>query len=178
MMASINGPIEAKVQQMQIEKAVIQAHYRPKAGVPSVKDRFYESFIRNSCEIAIMTSLYPRTIISIIVQELQNCGGLISCAVNAACMALLDAGIEMKYLVGGVSCMLDDKGEIIVEPSRLEFENAVATFSFVFDSAKGDIVASHTTGIFAVEKYMEAIKLCRDSSAKVFAHYKNSVKKT
>lgn len=76
MMASIHGPSEARLQNMLIDKAFVNAHFRPKAGVPSIDDRANESFIRNTIASCVMGNLYPRTDISIIVQELQNSGGV------------------------------------------------------------------------------------------------------
>lgn len=76
MMASIHGPSEAKIQNMLIDRANVNAHFRPKAGVPSVDDRANESFIRNTIASCIMGNLYPRTEINVIVQELQNSGGV------------------------------------------------------------------------------------------------------
>lgn len=76
MLASIHGPFEAKLQHMLIDKAHVQAHFRPKAGVPCVNDRTNESFIRNTIASCVMGNLYPRTEISVIVQELQNSGGV------------------------------------------------------------------------------------------------------
>lgn len=70
--------MEAKQQHMLIEKAFVQAHYRPKSGLPGVSDRLRESFIRNTCETALMATLYPRTTVQIIIQEVQNCGGVSS----------------------------------------------------------------------------------------------------
>lgn len=76
MMASIHGPLEAKLLHMLIDRVHVHAHFRPKAGVPSVYDRANESFIRNSIASCVVGNLYPRTEISVIVQELQNSGGV------------------------------------------------------------------------------------------------------
>lgn len=90
---------------------------------------------------------------------------------------MLDSGVEMKYLFGAVSCMLDADNNIIVEPEFLKLENAVATFTFVFDSCKGEIIASQTTGTFTKEQFCKAVSLSRTASARVFTHYKNNIKR-
>ena len=45
---------------------------------------------------------------------MRDDGGLLSVAVNAICMALVDAGIPMNCLIAGVSsCYVPGKGEFL-----------------------------------------------------------------
>ncbi|GLV42239.1 Rrp46 [Carabus blaptoides fortunei] len=116
VVAAIHGPTESKMQRMLIEKSNVEAHYRPKSGLPGVSDRFKESVIRNTCETILMATLYPRSTISVVIQEIQDCGELLACAINAACLALLDSGIEMKFLYQTVSCSVSHYGHIHTRP--------------------------------------------------------------
>lgn len=75
-MASVSGPIEVKLQNLNIEKANIEVYYRPKQGHPGVSDRVKEQIIRNTCETALLTTLHPRTAISIQLQEMDDRGGV------------------------------------------------------------------------------------------------------
>ena len=43
---------------------------------------------------------------------------LLSCCINAACMALLDAGVPMKYLIASVTCILDKDGQLLLDPTE------------------------------------------------------------
>lgn len=65
------------MQKLRIDKATVEAYYRPKAGQPSVGDRLYESIIGNICETALVTALYPRTSVVIVIQEMQSAGEVI-----------------------------------------------------------------------------------------------------
>jgi exosome complex component RRP41 len=58
--------------------------------------------IRQTFESVIMTNLFPRSEISIYVQVLQADGGTRCAAINAATLALINAGIPMKDFV--VAC--------------------------------------------------------------------------
>ncbi|XP_022907286.2 exosome complex component RRP46 [Onthophagus taurus] len=178
VLAGCYGPIEAKSQKILTDKVCVEVYYRPKSGIPSIGDRSYEAIIKNVCEVALVTSLYPRTSIMIVLQEMQNCGGLISCAINAACAALLDAGVDMKFLIGAVSCAINEDNIIKLEPPALEWENSKAGFLFVFDSFEGRIVASHTTGSFSVNQFKEALKTCRDASGAVFKYFRDKIKES
>lgn len=45
---------------------------------------------------------------------------LLSCFLNAACMALMDAGLPMSCLFCGVTCAIDANGEIITDPTAAQ----------------------------------------------------------
>ncbi|XP_067000732.1 exosome complex component RRP46 [Anabrus simplex] len=177
IIAAVYGPVEVKPQRILIDRASVEIFYRPKTGQPSVAERMRECLIRNTCETALLSTLYPRTAISVIVQEMQDSGGLLSCAVNAACMALMNSGIAMKFLVAAVSCMFDKDDNIVLDPSNKELVNSVASLTFVFDNVKKDIVASHTNGSFTHAQYNEGLLKCRKASEQIFIFYRDLVRK-
>lgn len=79
VMASVYGPVEGKLQNIQIEKAYVEVYYRPKVGQSSVTDRLFEKIIRNTCESAVLTIFYPRTAVTIQLQEMENRSGVSIC---------------------------------------------------------------------------------------------------
>lgn len=89
---------------------------------------------------------------------------------------MLDAGIEMQFMIGAVSCIIDEKDTFIIEPNHLEIEKAKAIFHIAFNGANGNVSTSSTKGIFSKDQYMEAVKLCRKASSRIFAHYKEIIK--
>lgn len=171
--AAVYGPLEAKPQRLSIEKSVVECHYRPKSGLPGVAERVKESMIRNTCETALLATLFPRTSISVVIQEVQNCGQVIACAVNSACLALLNSGTDMKFVVGAATCMIDETtNEIIVNPTHLLLKKAQTVFTFVFENMNLNIVTSHTAGTFTESQYKEAVMKCREFTAPIFDYYK------
>jgi|EP01049_Picozoa_sp_SAG25_P027519 exosome complex component RRP46 len=50
-----------------------------------------ESILRQIVEGMVLVHLHPRTLIRVVVQELHADGSLLAVAVNAVCVALLDA---------------------------------------------------------------------------------------
>lgn len=75
VLASMQGPLEAKQNNLKIDNATIEVSYRPKSGLPTIKDKLRESIIKGTCESALLTALHPRTTISVQIQELDNrCG--------------------------------------------------------------------------------------------------------
>lgn len=100
MLASVYGPIEVKPQKLLIDKAAVEVYYRPKAGAPSknwcnspflfififilpvgVGDRLYESIVRNICETMVLTTVYPRSAVTVNIQEMQNDGEVRYCMI-------------------------------------------------------------------------------------------------
>jgi exosome complex component RRP41 len=55
--------------------------------------------LKQTFDAAILTNLYPRSQIDIFVEVLQSDGGNYCASVNAATLALIDAGIPMKDFV-------------------------------------------------------------------------------
>ncbi|XKL60752.1 hypothetical protein PGB90_007809 [Kerria lacca] len=103
MAAAVYGPVEVKQHKMLIDKAYIEIVFRPKCGLSQIGDRLLESIIGKICENAILSTFYPRTAIYIIVQEMQNSGAALACSINAACLALIHAGIGMNFLFAAVT---------------------------------------------------------------------------
>jgi len=177
VLAAVYGPVEVKMQKVLIDKASVECFYKPKAGLPGVSDRFRESLIRNICETSITASLYPRSAVLVNIQEMQNRGQLISCAINASCLACLDSGMDMKFVFGAVSCFLTQEEEFNFIPPITE-EKIKALFVLVFNNTSGSLIASHTEGCFSMEQYQKALSLCREESKHVFSFFKKSILST
>lgn len=95
-----------------------------------------------------------------------------ACAINATCLALLDSGIDLKFLVAAGSCILNQKNELEIEQLPSLLEEPKATFVFAFDSVGKRVIASHTTGSFSSDVYQSAIELCRTQCEQVLEFFK------
>ncbi|XP_063235570.1 exosome complex component RRP46 [Bacillus rossius redtenbacheri] len=175
VLAAMYGPVEVKAQKMSIEKASVEAVYRPKVGVPRIADKTREELIRNTCEISLMATLHPRTSVVVILQEMQDSGGLLSCALNAGCLALINSGISMKFLIAAVNCMINKDDAVILDPDNKQLKESKATLMFVFDNVQKNVVACHTSGMFSQTQFHECLLKCREASDIVFAFYRNIV---
>ncbi|KAI8424755.1 hypothetical protein MSG28_006703 [Choristoneura fumiferana] len=176
-LASVNGPLDVKISSQSIEKTTLEVLFSSKGGKPSVKDRYKENVIRQTCEEAILSSLYPRTGITITVQELEDYGGLLSTCVNCVCLALLNSGVAMRHVFAAVLCAVDGRGDIVLEPAVEQLEEARAVMNFVFDERDKSLVTGFTEGSFSEDTYKEAIERCRSASDLIFAFYRDIVSK-
>ncbi|XP_053613466.1 exosome complex component RRP46 [Plodia interpunctella] len=176
-LASVNGPIDVKMQSQSIEKSMLEVLFCTKSGKPSVGDRYKENVIKQTCETAILGSLYPRTAITVTIQELEDYGGLLSCSLNCVCLALLNAGVSLRYVFAAVSVALDDAGALLLDPSGRQADAARAHMNFVFESRGKTLITSFTEGSFGEDTYREALERSRAASDLIFGFYREVVSK-
>ncbi|KAG8036572.1 hypothetical protein G9C98_003894 [Cotesia typhae] len=178
VVAGVYGPIEAKLQKMIHDKASIEVVFTPVKGPPSIDGRAKELCIKDTCEASLITSLHPSTAISINIQEMQDDGGLLACAINASCIALINSNLSMKFTIAAVHCMIDkDSKAVVIDPDEVQLQNAKATFMFAFDSVRKDIICCNANGRFNEEELLKATDKCRNASKHIFDFYRDIVKK-
>ncbi len=108
VMAAVYGPREVHPRHLQNSSRAI-VRYRYNMAAFSVEDRKRPGPDRRSIEISkvsrealecvVLEALYPRSAIDIFVEILQADAGTRAAGINAASVALADAGIPMKCLV-------------------------------------------------------------------------------
>ena len=121
----------------------------------------------------------------IFVLVLEDDGGSAACAVNTACLSLVDSGFPMKCLFAGVTCTIlkedeDENSVITLDPDSARLRQAIgveATVVFVFESRNKDILASHVTGKCSEEKFQQCLSLAKKASDKIFEFYRTVVQR-
>lgn len=78
----------------------------------------------------------------------------------------------MKCMFAAVTCILSIDNTSLHIVTESQEKDCKASFVFVFDSLKKQVIASHTEGSFSKEQYMEALELCRDESEYIFQFFK------
>jgi len=123
------------------------------------------------------TRLHPRTLVTIVLQEIQNSGSLMASCLNSVCFALLDSGFPLKYLLAATSAVITSEGEIIVNPDNDESKSAIASFTIVFDSTECKIVSVITEGNFTFSQFQQSVDACKQTADKIFQFYRSSIQK-
>ena len=118
VICSVIGPESAMKERG--DKAIIDVVFQPRDKRASEEEKEYELIIRESLESIILTTLYPRTIITVSIQVLLNDGCLLSTSFNAAILALLDAGVAMKTTLVSASCSYLTSDDCLLDPIRIE----------------------------------------------------------
>lgn len=168
------GPTEVRITKELIDKATVEVVYKPKIGLPRPKERKWERVIRNSLEPAIMTNLHPRSSITIVVQETEDMGSKLACMINAACLALLDAAVNLNYMVAAIAVSIDESGQVFVDPTKRVEDGGKANMTLVFDSCDMNIVTAVSSGQFSCEEYQQCVTLAKDAASTVFKFYRDS----
>lgn len=114
VLASVIGPYEARGsgKRGDVQQAVVECQYMaaPFAtmqrrdltkGTRAAKE--VSLLLQQTFEAVIQTSLFPQSTIRIHVLVLQNHGGAVACAINAATVALMHAAIPMRSVVAAVT---------------------------------------------------------------------------
>jgi len=126
--------------------------------------RELERFVGDSLAACVAVEEYPRTVIEIVVQVIKADGSLVGTALNAAVLALMDAGVLMGSLPVTTTCLVESNGGgdgglgITFDPSaEEEAKDEVAVIVLVTDSVKEDIVlGSMTCGAFQLSSFLAA----------------------
>lgn len=83
----------------------------------------------------------------------------------------------MYALIAGVHCVLMADNKLILDPNQIDFEHAVASLTFVFESIHSNVVAVHTKGRFTIDQYQNAVTKCKQASRSIFNFYRDALEK-
>ncbi|KAG5837589.1 exosome complex component RRP46 [Anguilla rostrata] len=177
VLAGVYGPAEVKISKEIYDRATMEVVIQPKVGLPGVKERAREQCVRETCEAALLSTLHPRSSLSLVLQVVHDDGSLLSCCLNAACMALMDAGLPMGCLFCGVTCAIDPEGHIVTDPTAQQEKDSRAVMTFAIDSAQHRVMMSSTKGSFSVNELQQCIAVSQRASEKIFQFYRESVRR-
>ncbi|XP_061537722.1 exosome complex component RRP46 [Phycodurus eques] len=177
VLAAVYGPAEVKVSKEIYDRATLEVIIQPKVGLPSVKERAQEQCVRESCEASLLLSLHPRSSLTLVLQELHNDGSLLSCFLNGACMAMMDAGLPMSCLFCGVTCAIHADGRIITDPTAAQEAESRALMTFAIDSKKRRVMMTSTKGSFSVHEMQQCIAVSQTASEKIFSFHRESLRR-
>ncbi|KAG5562549.1 hypothetical protein RHGRI_005323 [Rhododendron griersonianum] len=213
VLAAVYGPKAGTKKNENPEKACIEVIWKPKTGQIGKPEKEYEMILKRTLQSICLLSVNPNTTTSVIVQEpgyipppqalscntffagcqlssyallqvVNDDGALLPCAINAACAALVDAGIPLKNLAVAICCCLTDSGCVILDPNKLEEQKMKAFVYLVFPNSilsvlpegssqvggepvEYGIITSVTHGVMSVDDYLHCLQRGRAASAKL-----------
>ncbi|XP_042906720.1 exosome complex component RRP46 [Parasteatoda tepidariorum] len=171
--AAAYGPTEIKISKELYDKAAIEVIFNPKVGQSGCEERVIENFVRSSLEPMIIKELHPRSSITVIIQEMQNAGNLLACCVNAAYLAVLDAGIPLRGSIAAVSIDLSDD-KLTPFNSSKEKEAQSCTVCITNEMKINGIKSSFFLTKETIEK---CIKTAQSSAENIFKMYRDGCTK-
>ncbi|XP_022862985.1 exosome complex exonuclease RRP46 homolog isoform X3 [Olea europaea var. sylvestris] len=117
ILAAVYGPKAGTKKNENPEKACIEVIWKPKSGQI---EKEYEMILKRTLQNICILNVHPNTTTTIIIQVVNDDGSLLPCAINAACSALVDAGIPLKYLAVAISFCLAEDEYCVLDPNKLE----------------------------------------------------------
>ncbi|KAI3468212.1 hypothetical protein Pfo_024875 [Paulownia fortunei] len=175
VLAAVFGPKAGTKKNENPEKACIEVIWKPKTGQIGKPEKEFEMILKRTLQNICLLTVHPNTTTSIIVQVVHDDGSLLPCAIHAACAALVDAGIPLKYLAVAICCCLTESGQIILDPNKLEEQKMKAFVCLAFpssvhsvlpegsinvggESAAHGIITSLTHGVMTVDDYFQCVE--------------------
>ena len=108
-------------------------------------------FVKNTFEPIIQSHTFPKSEIEVFIQILQTDGGILHTAINATCLAMIDAGIPMTDYI--VSCSAGFANQTAFLDLNYTEESADASMLTIAVTAKSPkvsmlhVILSHLDGI-------------------------------
>lgn len=182
VMAAVYGPREVHPRHLQNSSRAI-VRYRYNMAAFSVEERKRPGPDRRSIEISkvsrealesvIMQELYPRSAIDIFVEILQADAGTRAAGINAASVALADAGIPMKCLVSACAVgKVDDT--LVLDLSKDEDNYGQADLPIAMTQF-GDISLCQMDGHLTEEEFSTALDMAIDGCKKLHEMQKQAL---
>lgn len=176
VMAAVYGPREVHPRHLEdATKAIIRCRYNMASF--SVEDRKRPGPDRRSVEISkvsreaieptIIKEHFPRSVIDIFIEILQADAGTRTAGINAASVALADAGIPMRGLVSG--CAVGKVGgHIVLDLMNEEDNQGEADVPVVMDVQNNKITLLQMDGRLTQDEFKQALELAKKGCKEIY----------
>ncbi len=191
IMAAVYGPREVHPRhQQKATRAIVR--YRYNMASFSVEDRKRPGPDRRSTEVSkvsreafekeIFTELYPKSAIDIFIEILQADAGTRTAAINAASLALADAGIPMRGLIS--SCAVGKVDDTLVLDLNKDEDNYGQADMPIAMSTDGKITLLQMDGHLTPEEFKDGLEMAQQGCRQIYElqrkalldHYNNTQK--
>ncbi len=187
VVVAVYGPREVHPRHLQDPvKAVVR--YRYNMAPFSVEERKRPGPDRRSVEISkvsrealeaiVMKELFPRSGIDVFVEVLQADAGSRTACLNAASVALVDAGVPMKGMISSVAVAKVD-GELVLDPMKEEdfYGEADMPFAFFIRNDRIESIALlQMDGRVTKDEFIKAVKMAKDGAMRIYKMQKEAIK--
>ncbi|MEM2264162.1 MAG: exosome complex exonuclease Rrp41 [Nitrososphaerota archaeon] len=183
--AAVFGPKELHPRHLALpDRAVINCRYhmasfsveeRKQLGMTR-REIELSKVIRHALETVVFLEKFPRAGIDVFIEVIQADGGTRVAGLNAASLALADAGIYMRDLV--VGCAVGKvEGKIVLDLCDIEDKYGEADMPIAFSPRLNSILLLQLNGKLSIEEFNEAIKLAKEGCMKIYELMKETLKK-
>jgi exosome complex component RRP41 len=185
ILCGVFGPREMHPKhQARPNEAVLRCRYHMapfsvdprRSPAPSRRDQEISMVMRSALEPAVFLERYPRASIDVYVEVIEADGGTRCASINAAAVALVDAGIPMKDLVAACAVgKVDDK--LIVDLGDYEDKKGQSDMPIAYMPKLGKVTLLQMDGIMSIEEAEKALELAIEGCKKVYEIQREALKK-
>jgi len=143
---------------------------------PSRREIEISKVSREALEPALFLKKFPRTVVDVFVEILQADGSTRVTAINAASLALADAGVPMRDLVLGLSGGMID-GKIVIDLMGKEDNYSDADIPIAYLPNKKEITLLQMDGRLTPEETKKIVREVLHASKKVYEKQVEALKK-
>ncbi|MHA1268672.1 MAG: exosome complex exonuclease Rrp41 [Candidatus Helarchaeota archaeon] len=167
ILASVYGPREVHPRHLAISnRAVFRCLYRMatfsvderKSPAPSRRESELSMVIGQALEPSIFLNYYPRTMIDCTILVIQADGGTRCASINAASLALADAGISMRGLVSAVA-IGKIEGTLVTDLNNIEDQFGDGDLPIAILYPIKEITLIQFDGLLTSDEFKESIDL-------------------
>jgi exosome complex component RRP41 len=175
VIAAVYGPREVHPRHLQeVTRAIVRYRYNmasfsvEERKRPGPDRRSYElsKVSREALEPVILTSFFPRSVIDVFVEVLQADAGTRTAGINAAAVALADAGIPMKSMIS--SCAAGKVGDTIVLDPMKEEDNFGQADLPIAMTPNGDITLMQMDGNLTPDEFRQAVTMAMKGAKDIY----------
>lgn len=167
ILAAVYGPRELHPRHLTLnDRAYLRCEYRMatfsvpdrKRPAPSRREREISMVIANALEPALFLEEFPKAVVDVYIQVIQADGGTRCASINAASLALADAGIPMRSLVPSVAVGKADD-VLVVDLGDMEDKYGGGDIPMAILPRTEEITLLQQDGSFKKEELIEAIRM-------------------
>jgi len=182
VIAAVYGPREVHPRHLQeVTRAIVRYRYNmasfsvEERKRPGPDRRSYElsKVSREALEPVIFTSYFPRSVIDVFVEVLQADAGTRTAGINAAAVALADAGIPMKSMIS--ACAAGKVGDTIVLDPMKEEDNFGQADMPIAMTPNGEITLLQMDGRMSRDEFRQAMEMAMSGCRQIYELQRKSL---
>src|SRR6056297_3244814 len=200
VLAAVYGPAAPRFSRKErVEGAAVEVTVHPHYGLATSSEKEKEGAVKALLEAAICLERFPRTVIHVICQVCEDNGGLMACLMNAASLAVINAGIDMKYVPLTISLALISPPSatmkalpslppsssttaptisstyLLLDPINEEERQSIATITIGISSVDQNVLSCQSMGIMMPSQLFEAIDVAKGAAKALMAFIRMTI---
>lgn len=143
---------------------------------PSRRDNEISMVMRYALEPAVFLERYPRSVIDVYAEVLEADGGTRTASINAATVALVDAGIPMRDLVSSCAAgKIDDM--LVLDLGDYEDKEGQADVPVAYMPKLGKVTLLQMDGVLSPDEFEKCVNLAIDGCNRIYEIQREALKK-